>query len=496
MEPILRLEGITKRFPGIKALDSVDLDIYPGEIHVLAGENGAGKSTLMKVLSGVYQPDEGKLFFEGKETAISTPEVAEKLGIRMIYQELNLIPELSVASNIFLGHELYKWGPLGILDSAKMEKQAGEILERLHIDIDPAAKVKSLGVGQQQMIEIAKALSMEARLVVFDEPTSSLMDKEIQELFSLIRHLKEKGIAMFYISHRLEELFEIGERVTILRDGMKIDTKKISEITMEELIEKIANRPLNNLYPHVKKEPGKVLLEVKGLTNEKCRDISIKVREGEIVGLAGLVGAGRTELARAIFGIDDYGKGEVLLEGQKVPRHNAGKAAAMGLSLLPEDRKSEGLALKLSIRENMTIASLKRMFPRFFTFGKKEKRETEKYVEQLAIATSSVEKAAGQLSGGTQQKVVVSKWLLTKGKVFIFDEPTRGIDVGAKTSIYSIMDELVENGGAILMISSDLSEVLGMSDRIYVMAGGAVEGELSAEEATQTEILKYAFSQG
>ena len=413
----------------------------------------------------------------------------------MIYQELNLIPELSVASNIFLGHEIYRNRRLGILDQKKMLERAGEILKTLNISIDPSSKVKELGVGQQQMIEIAKALSMEARVVVFDEPTSSLMDGEIQELFQLIRHLKEKGIAMFYISHRLEELFEIGERVTILRDGKKIDTKKISDITMEELIEKIANRSLDNLYPHVKKEAGEVLLEVKGLTNEKCKNVSIQVRSGEIVGLSGLVGAGRTELARAVFGIDDYGSGEVFLEGKKVPRHNPQRAVDMGLSLLPEDRKSEGLSLNLSIRENMTISSLKKLFPAFWIHRGKEKKETEKYVKDLSIATSSVEKMAKQLSGGTQQKVVVSKWLLTKARVFIFDEPTRGIDVGAKTSIYSIMDELVKENAAILMISSDLQEILGMSDRIYVMAGGKIEAELDAEQATQTEILKYAFRQ-
>ncbi len=496
MEPILKLEGITKTFPGVKALDSIDLDIYPGEVHVLAGENGAGKSTLMKVLSGVYQPDAGTIYVDGKATPIPTPQAAEQLGIRMIYQELNLVQELSVARNIFLGHELYKNRVLGLLDFKKMEERAREILATLNIPIDPSVKIKELGVGQQQMIEIAKALSMDARIVVFDEPTSSLTDNEIEELFSLIASLKEKNIAMFYISHRLGELFEIGDRVTILRDGQKIDTKPISDITMDELIAKIANRDLDNLYPHEPVAPGEVVLEVKGLTNEKCKDISLTVRAGEIVGLSGLVGAGRTELARAVFGVDDYGAGEVLLCGKKVPKHNPRKAADMGISLLPEDRKTEGLALKLSIRENETVATLAQLFKNGWIRAGLERETAEKYVRDLEIATNSVEKSAGQLSGGTQQKVVVAKWLMTKAKLFIFDEPTRGIDVGAKTSIYSIMDELVKENAAILMISSDLQEVLGMSDRIYVMAGGAVQKEFAAGEATQAEVLKYAFQEG
>lgn len=492
--PMLELRAITKNFPGVKALDGVSLTLYPGEVHVIAGENGAGKSTIMKVLSGVYRPDEGETLIDGAPIHISNPEMAAKLGIRMIYQELNLIPELSVASNIFLGQESYKNRLLGILDYKKMLNDAKKILDNMHVNIDPAVKVKDLGVGQQQVVEIAKALSMEVKIIVFDEPTSSLMDKEIKELFALIRRLKSENIGMFYISHRLEELFEIGDRVSVLRDGKLIDTKPIDQIEMSDLIWKIANRDVRNLYPHKTSNPGEVLLEINGLTNENFKDIDLIVRSGEIVGLAGLVGAGRTELARAIFGIDDYEAGLVNFCGKAVPKHDTQKSVALGISLLPEDRKNEGLALDLPVKDNITIASLKNLFPKFFMDSKKEIKAAEKYVKDLNIATSSVKKLAKKLSGGTQQKVVVSKWLMTNAKFFIFDEPTRGVDVGAKTSIYEIMDELVEGGAGILMISSDLLEILGMTDRIYIMAGGRVVAEKATKETNQTEILTYAFN--
>lgn len=493
-KPILELRNIVKSFPGVKAVDDVSLDLYPGEVHVLAGENGAGKSTIMKTLLGVYKPDAGEIYIDGEQKFIANPEVAGNLGIRMIFQELNLIPELSVASNIYLGNEKYKVRFLGVIDKKRMEKDAKRILEELHVDIDPSAKVKDLGVGQQQVVEIAKALSMDAKVIVFDEPTSSLMDNEIKELFALISRLRKQKIGMFYISHRLEELFEIGDRVSIMRDGKLIDTKLISELTMEDLISKIANRTLDKLYPHQLQQPGEVLLDVRELTNKNCHKTSIHVCSGEIVGIAGLVGAGRTELARAVFGIDDYVSGYVTLCGKPVKKHNPQNSVEMGISLLPEDRKNEGLALTLPIYENIMISSLKNVF-RYFVSQKKEIKIADEYVASLKIATSSTRKIAKQLSGGTQQKVVVAKWLLTKAKVFIFDEPTRGIDVGAKTSIYEIMDELARQGAGLLMISSDLSEVLGMSDRIYVMAHGSIVAEVSRERANQTEILKYAFDQ-
>ncbi len=495
MEPILELKNICKSFPGVKALEDVSLNLFPGEVHILAGENGAGKSTLMKVLSGVYKPNTGEISINGNTTNIDNPRVAESYGIRMIYQEFNLIPELSVTNNIFLGHEKFKKF-LGIMDKKKMEDETAELLENLTIKLNPKKKIKDLGVGQQQMVEIAKALSVDAKIMVFDEPTSSLTNVEIKELFRLINFLKEKGVGIFYISHRLEENFEIGDRVTIMRDGKIIDTKAVNDITMDEMIEKIANRSINDLYPRTSREIGDdIVLETHNLCGRKFNNVNINVKAGEIVGLSGLVGAGRTELACAIFGVDDYDSGEVLLQGKKVPKNNPQKCVDSGISLVPEDRKHTGLALSLSIKENVMIASLSKYFPRVFIRQSREKSMVQKYVDDLKIATSSIKKITRQLSGGTQQKVVVSKWLLTKAKLFIFDEPTRGIDVGAKTEIYKIMNELAAKGAAILMISSDLPEILGMSDRIYVMSHGNIVGELESSKTNQTEILKYAFAQ-
>lgn len=496
MEPILEFNNICKSFPGVKALENVSLNLYPGEVHIIAGENGAGKSTLMKVLSGVYKPNEGEIFINGQPAVIDNPRVAESFGIRMIYQEFNLISELSVANNIFLGHEKYKKGLPGIMDRKKMEDDTGELLKKLTIEIDPKKKIKDLGIGQQQMVEIAKALSVDAKIMVFDEPTSSLTNVEIKDLFRLINFLKEKGVGIFYISHRLEENFEIGDRVTIMRDGKVIDTKAVNDITMDEMIEKIANRNIHDLYPRAsRKIRDDVVLKTQNLCGKKFKDVNIDVKAGEIVGLSGLVGAGRTELACAIFGVDNYDSGEVLLHGEKVAKNNPQKCVDLGVSLLPEDRKNTGLSLSLSIKENVMIASLNKYFPKLFIQSSREKSVVQKYVDDLQIATSSIKKIARQLSGGTQQKVVVSKWLLTKAKLFIFDEPTRGIDVGAKTEIYKIMNELALNGAAILMISSDLPEILGMSDRVYVMARGKIVGELESSKTNQTEILKYAFAQ-
>ena len=495
MVPMLELRDICKTFPGVKALDNVSLDLFAGEVHILAGENGAGKSTLMKVLSGVYKPDMGDIEVNGIKVSLDSPRMAEELGIRMIYQEFNLISELSVANNIFLGHEKFnKKFPI-FMDRRTMETETKKLLERLNVNIDPSKKIKELGVGEQQMIEIAKALSVDAKVLVFDEPTSSLTNVEIQELFKLINFLKEKGVGIFYISHRLEENFEIGDRVTILRDGQVIDTKPVDHINMDEMIEKIANRSINDLYPRTSREIGGTVLDVKALKNPKFDNININIKSGEIIGLSGLVGAGRTELARAIFGIDNYDSGEVLLSGKKVVKNNPMKCVASGISLLPEDRKNHGLALNLSIRENTIISALSKYFPKLFINGKKENEIVEKYVKDLQIATSSIKKTAKQLSGGTQQKVVVSKWLLTDAKLFIFDEPTRGIDVGAKTEIYKLMNELAGKGAAILMISSDLPEILGMSDRIYVMAHGKIVAELESDKTNQAEVLKYAFMQ-
>lgn len=488
---LLEFRHISKSFPGVKALEDINVDLYKGEVHILVGENGAGKSTLMKVLSGAYEATTGELYVEGKKIEKNSPRISEELGISMIYQELNLVPELSIASNIYLGHELHK-GPF--VDTAAQEKRANEILSEIGVQIDSRTLVKHLSIGAQQMVEIAKALSRNAKVIVFDEPTSSLTDSEIEELFNIIRLLKKRNVGMFYISHRLEELFVIGDRVTVLRDGRQIKTDVISNMTMDSVIESIAGRKIENLFPHTRKQAGEPMLEIRGLTGEKFSNVSMMVRAGEIVGVSGLVGAGRSEVARAAFGVDPYTAGEVRVCGQRLPSSSPARANRLGMCLLPEDRKVEGLALALSIRENIVISSLKAMNPSGIVAQKKEREVVQQSIRDLGIATSSMEKLAKFLSGGTQQKVVVAKWLLSQSNVFIFDEPTRGIDVGAKSSIYQLMDDLVGQGAAILMISSDLTEILGMSDRIYVMSGGSVVGEVDSADANQNDILQMAFS--
>jgi len=492
MAKIIEFKSITKVFPGVTALNNVSFDLEPGEIHVVIGENGAGKSTLMKVLSGAHKIDEGALVVNGNVIENNDPRKAEELGISMIYQELNLIPELSIADNIFLGHEIKK-NKL-FLDRKTMEKKANELLNQIGIYIDSSILVKDLSIASQQMVEIAKALSKDAKVLVFDEPTSSLTNAEITELFRIIRNLKKKQVGMFYISHRLEELFEIGDKVTILRDGNKIATKDIKDVTMEELIEDIAGRKIDKTYPHRVSKAGEKVFEAKNLESRKFKNINFHVNKGEIVGFSGLVGAGRTEVARAIFGLDDYDNGEVFIEGNKLPKRNAKLASQMGISYLPEDRKAEGLALSLNLIENSVIAATRIINPKGIINKKGDRVQTDKYIEDLSIVTPSAEKLAKFLSGGNQQKVVIAKWLMTKAKMFIFDEPTRGIDVGAKASIYELMNRLVEEGAAIVMISSDLPELIGMCDRMYVMSGGEIVGELKRGEFDQENILQMSFS--
>jgi ribose transport system ATP-binding protein len=494
MPKLLELQSIGKTFPGVVALDDVSIDLLVGEVHVLIGENGAGKSTLMKILSGAYQNDSGSLSIEGVEVLKNDPKKAEQLGIRMIYQELNLIPELSVMENIFLGHELKLKGRL-FLNKKSMYEKAKEILGRLNIPIDPKTQVKHLTIAARQMVEIAKALSSKAKILVFDEPTSSLTSSEIKDLFAIINSLKATNVGMFYISHRLEELFMIGDRVTVLRDGKKIATKNIGDITIDELIEKIAGREITDIYPHKKQTPGEVLLDINGLTSEKFKNITMHLRSGEIVGLSGLVGAGRSEMARAVFGIDNYKSGSITICGEKLVKKSPKIAGQKGLSYLPEDRKEQGLALPLNVRENIVIAGIDQLFPNHIINRQIESQVAASYVEELNIATPTTEKLTRFLSGGNQQKVVIAKWLLTKAKVFIFDEPTRGIDVAAKSGIYGLMDQLAKEGAAILMISSDLPEIIGMSDRVYVMSNGILAGEVREEDITQEKILELAFSQ-
>jgi ribose transport system ATP-binding protein len=491
MSKLLEFKNISKSFPGVRALDDVSLDLDAGEVHVIVGENGAGKSTMMKIISGVYTSDSGELLLNDVPLAKNSPKIAENHGIAMIYQELSIIPELSVAENIFLGHEITK----GILiDRAVMNRRAEELLASIGVKVAANTPVKNLSIANQQMIEIAKALSKDAKIIVFDEPTSSLTETEITELFRIITSLRGKGVGMFYISHRLEEIFEIGDRITIMRDGRKISTAPMASMTMDKVVEGIAGRRIENVFQRHFPQRGDVVLELKDLCGERFQHVNLCVHAGEIVGLAGLVGSGRSEVVRAAFGIDPYSTGDVLVRGTKMPRRDPQRLAREGVAFLPEDRKREGLALSLSIRENAVISALRRLNPLTVVNGRRERSTVREFVRKLGISTPTIEKLVNFLSGGTQQKVVLAKWLITEANIFIFDEPTRGIDVGSKSSIYALMDELVGQGAGIIMISSELPEVLGMSDRIYVMAQGRIAGELDRDQADHVSVIQLAFS--
>jgi ribose transport system ATP-binding protein len=491
-QALLQAKGITKTFPGVLALDNVDFDLLPGEVHVLLGENGAGKSTLMKVLAGAYQPDAGTISLGGRDVRLGTPRQAQKLGVGIIYQEFNLVPYMNVAQNIFQGRFPHRWGVF--LDQAKMHAESRTLLDSLNMTIDTRARVVDLGVAQQQMVEVAKALSVQSKILIMDEPTAALTDREIEQLFATIHRLKQQGIGIIYISHRLQEVHQIGDRVTVLRDGKFIGTRQVREVTVDELIAMMVGRTITHLFPRDYQLLGDEALRVEGVcSGTRLRGASLTVHSGEIVGLAGLVGAGRTELARAVFGADPYESGQVYVFGKPVRGASPDKMVELGMGLLPEDRKNQGLAMILSLSENVLMASLKRLFPRRFVDAGREREVVARYIQDLRIATPSPGRLVQFLSGGTQQKVVLAKWLCTHSKIFIFDEPTRGIDVGAKAEIHGFMNELVKQGAAVLMISSDLPEILGMSDRVYVMRQGRVVAEVPREKATQERIVAYAM---
>ena len=491
-ELLLRAEGICKQFPGVQALDEVNFDLQAGEVHVLLGENGAGKSTLMKILAGAYQPDSGKIFMNGNEIAFHTPRQAQLAGIAIIYQEFNLVPYMNVAQNIFLGRFPKRYGLF--LDHKKMHADAKKQLKSLYLDLDTNAFTITLGTGQQQMVEVAKALSVESRVLIMDEPTASLTETEIDHLFKIIRELKKRGIGIIYISHRLQEVHEIGDRVTVLRDGKYIGTKDVKDVDIPDLVKMMVGRNIDKMFERTYQPRGEEALRVENLgCGKKLKDACMTLHCGEIVGLAGLVGAGRTELARAIFGVDPIDSGKVFVFGKEFHPSSPAQMVQAGVSLLPEDRKNQGLCLILPTSENMVMASLKKLFPKFMVNNRKEKTVVMDYIKDLRIATPSPKRIVQFLSGGTQQKVVLAKWLCTEAKIFIFDEPTRGIDVGAKAEIHAFMNELVKNGAAVLMISSELPEVLGMSDRIYVMREGQIIKELSCQEATQEKIIGFAM---
>ena len=492
---LLRMEQIDKRFPGVHALDHVDFDLYEGEIHVLLGENGAGKSTLMKILSGAVSRDSGRIWIGGREGLVEvsdlTPERTKALGIGMVYQELSLVPYLSVAENIFLGGlPRTRWGAV---DWAQTYHRAWQRLQDLGVSIDPRAQVRELSVAEQQLTEIARVLESHPRILVLDEPTSALSDTERTRLFELIRRLRDRGVGIIYISHRLEEVFAIAQRVTVLRDGRHVGTRPIGAVDRDELIRMMVGRELAGTSPKKVVARGAPVLEVRGLTRRGAfSDVSFTVHAGEVLGIGGLVGAGRTEVARALFGADPIDAGEIRLDGQPVLIRSPRDAIRLGLGLVPEDRKTLGLILNMVVRENVTLAHLDLLSMLGFVNRRRERDLAAEYVRSLRIRTPTIEQEVRHLSGGNQQKVVLAKWLCTDSRVMIFDEPTRGIDVGAKQEIYELMNELAARGVAMIMITSELPELLAMSDRILVMHAGRVAGELSREEATQERVMHLA----
>lgn len=490
-ETIVSMKNISKNFPGVKALDHVQFELRSGEVMALLGENGAGKSTLMKILSGVYTRDEGSLEIFGKEYGDLTPRQAQEIGVAIIHQELNMCRHLSVAENMFLGREKVK---AGVLSNAQMEEEAAKILEELKIDMDPGQVVGELPVSKQQMVEIAKALSTHARILIMDEPTSALTAREIEDLFRIIRDLKAKGCGIVYISHRLEELSHIVDRVTIMRDGQFITSMNFRDTTLDEIIANMVGREIKEKFPRVSCKKGKKVLEVRNLNaGHMVRNVNFSLYEGEIVGFAGLMGAGRTETTRAIFGVDPKESGEIILDGKPVTIRKPEDAIRAGIVLAPEDRKKDGLCTKLSIRHNIALPNLDLICNKFGVINsQKELEMCDRVVENLKVKTPSVEVNTGNLSGGNQQKVVVGKWLARNSRVVIFDEPTRGIDVAAKVEIYNLMNDLKKQGIAVMFVSSEMPEVMGIADRLIVMCDGRITGEMSAEEATQSGILTLA----
>lgn len=488
---IVELDNVCKSFPGVKALDNVSFRLKSGEILALLGENGAGKSTLMKILSGVYTKDSGTMKIFGNTIDTMDPVKAQEMGIAIIHQELNMCDHLTIAQNIFLGREMTR---KGILSDEDMNREAKRILSRLNMDIDPETLVGDLSVSKQQMVEIAKALSTNAKILIMDEPTSALTAKEIEDLFAIIKRLKSEGHGIVYISHRLEELEHIVDRVMILRDGQYIVSMDYRDTNLKEIISYMVGREITEKFPRIDKEVGKKILEVKDLNaGVHVKDVSFSIHEGEIVGIAGLMGAGRTETTRALFGADPKDGGSIFIDGQEVRINRPIDSINAGIVLVPEDRKKDGLCTKLSIRDNIALPNLDILGSKLGIINRKKERDmTKNTIENLHIRLASVEGNAEGLSGGNQQKVVVGKWLARNSRVVIFDEPTRGIDVAAKVEIYNLMNELKDQGIGVLFVSSEMPEILGMSDRILVMADGRITKELDIKEATQDIILEYA----
>lgn len=490
--PVVQMRGIDRSFPGVKALSGVDLELRAGEVHALVGENGAGKSTLMKILGGLYPPDAGAILIDDRPVRIDSPAAASALGIAFIHQELNQALHLSVAENIFLGRPPVT-GPLRRVDWRAMQRGAAAALERLGAEIDPRATLGSLGVGARQMVEIARALSLDARVLIMDEPTAALTGAEVERLFAVVRSLAAAGVAIVYISHRLEEIFSLCQRVTVLRDGQRVGSWTIDQVTPDDLIAHMVGRQLTERFPKVTVTPGDTLLEVRDLTlRGSTHAVSFTVRRGEIVGLAGLMGAGRTELMRAVAGIDRPAGGTVLLEGRPLPPGDTAGAIARGLVLVPEDRRRQGLLTGRPVRENLSLGRLHSLCRAGLIRGGAERQLVDEYVAELGIRTPHREQSVTNLSGGNQQKVILGRWLATSPRLLILDEPTRGIDVGAKAEIYRLMGQLVQQGMGIILVSSELPEVMGLSDRILVMHAGQLTAEFSRDEFDQEKIMQAA----
>lgn len=488
--PVLEMKGISKRFAGIQALDNVDFNAYAGEINILIGENGAGKSTLMRILAGAHTADEGVVLINGEEKKISTPAEAINEEIVMIYQELNLIYEMTVTENMYLGHELLKGG---MIDKRKQQENVKKLLEELDFDIDPTAKIEELSAAKRQMVEIAKAIHLNAKVIIMDEPTSSLADNEVQVLFRVMRQLKEQGVCIIFISHRMDEIFEVGDRITILRDGSLVGEWFVKDLTREDVISHMVGRQVTTLFDKESVPIGKTVLEVKNLSKYGLfEDVSFCVRAGEILGFAGLMGAGRSEVMKSVFGDIPCDEGEIFIDGQAVTIKNPAEAMRLGIGFVPEDRKNLGLNMLDTVGSNLTLTILKEFAKGGFIRFAELKKKGKEMVDKLRIKVSGLEQPVATLSGGNQQKVVIGKWLQRKAKVMILDEPTRGVDVGAKAEIHRLIVEMAKSGVAVIVVSSELPEILGMADRVVVMCEGHASGELSREEMSQEAIMRLA----
>ncbi len=488
---VLKMDNITKTFPGVKALEDVSIDLHKGEVLGILGENGAGKSTLIKILAGNYIKDSGHIYIDGKKFDIKSPSEAMASGIRVIYQELNTIDNLTVAESIFVGEQITK-GSLKIIDWKAMTEQARKLLDTLNVKLDPNAIIGDLTISQKQVVEIAKAISKEAKILVMDEPTAALSEEEIKSLFTIIGTLKKRGVSIIYISHRLKEIFEIVDRVTVLRDGKKVGTEKIQETDHGKLVALMVGRAIKDMYPKEEVEIGGVVMDVKNLSADGIDDISFELKKGEILGIFGLLGSGRTSLVKALFGANKIKSGQIFVNGKKTNIKDPSAARDERIGLVPLDRKVEGLALIMGVKENITLANIKDLGQSFLINREKEKQRAKKWVDEVGIKTPSVDQEVNSLSGGNQQKVVIAKWLESGSQIIILNEPTRGIDVGAKIEIYKLIEGLCEKGSSIIMISSELPEILSIADRIITMNKGRFTGQYLRKEASEEKLLQKA----